>query len=327
MADLITHVQIPKPSLKITYQHKLFFIGSCFSDTIGGKMKELLFPVCYNPFGVVYNPLSVALSFELLLNKKSFTANDLSFSNELWFSYVHYTLFSHPDQETCLANINSKFAEARKFILQTDLIFITLGTSWVYRLKENGKVVANCHKQHASLFGRSLLSTEQTFEALKHSIESIKDVNPAVKFVFTVSPIRHWKDGAINNQRSKAALILAIAKLQDWHEDIYYFPAYEIFMDELRDYRFYASDMLHPSESAQKYIWEKFTESFISENDLPILRNVEKILTSVNHRPYFPDTIAYHNFKKALLDRIEDLSHTYQFLDFSRFLHKLDNNG
>ncbi len=325
MTPLITHVQIPKPPFKITYQHKLFFIGSCFSDTIGGKMEELLFPVCYNPFGVVYNPLSVASSFELLLNKELFTANDLSFFNELWFSYAHYSLFSHPDKETCLANINSKFAEARKFILQTDLIFITLGTSWVYRLKENGKVVANCHKQPASLFDRSLLSYEQTFEALKHSIERIKDVNPAVKFVFTVSPIRHWKDGAINNQRSKAALILAIAKLQDWYENIYYFPAYEIFMDELRDYRFYASDMLHPSESAQKYIWEKFTESFISENDLATLQNVEKILTSVNHRPYFPDTSAYHNFKKALLDRIKNLSQTYQFLDFSRLLHKLDN--
>ena len=326
MDEFMTHVAIPEPNSKITYRHNLFFIGSCFSDTIGAKMKELLFPVCHNPFGVIYNPLSVANNLSLLLKKESFTEKDLSFYNELWFSYSHYTRFSHPDKEKCLENINSVFQEARQFLSKADFIFITLGTSWVYHLKETGQVVANCHKQPASLFNHSFIPSEQSYESLKQSIESIKKINPDARFIFTVSPIRHWKDGAINNQRSKAALLLAIAKLQEWDNDVYYFPAYEIFMDELRDYRFYASDMLHPSESAQHYIWEKFIMNFLSEEDLQLLRNVQKIVSSVKHKPFFPNTKTYSNFRQDIIKKIKNLSDKYKFIDFSELLRSKENN-
>jgi len=326
MNDFLTQVQIVKPPFEITYRSNLFFIGSCFSDYIGKKMRELQFHVCTNPFGVIYNPLSIASNLELLVEKVCFTEDDLSFYNELWFSYTHYTLFSHPDKETCLRNINASFSEAKEFLFKADLLFITLGTSWIYRLRENGNVVANCHKQPASRFERSLLTVEQSYEALKLCIEKIRNINSDIKFVFTVSPIRHWKDGAIGNQRSKAALILAITELQDRLENIYYFPAYEIFMDELRDYRFYAADMLHPSESAQNYIWERFNESFISHDDMIILRNVEKIISSLEHKPRFPDTGAYRNFKQSVHKKIQELSKKFPFIDFHELQLRAENN-
>lgn len=326
MTDLITPVQIPQPLFEITYHSKLFFTGSCFSEYIGNKMKELRFLVCHNPFGVIYNPLSIATNLQLLLEKEVFTEDDLRFYNELWFSFNHYTFFSHPDKQICLDKINSSFSIAKKFINESDFIFITLGTSWVYRLKETGEVVANCHKQPAALFDRSFLTVELSFEALKLCIERIRKTNSAITFIFTVSPIRHWKDGAINNKRSKAALLLAIAKLQEWDNSIYYFPAYEIFMDELRDYRFYASDMLHPSERAQNYIWNKFIDNFISNEHKEILRNVEKIMASIKHKPYFPSTQSYQKFRSSVINKIVDISQKYTFLDLSDILRNFDTN-
>ncbi len=326
MTDFVTLVKISEPDFQISYQSKLFFMGSCFADYMGKKMKELRFPVCHNPFGVLYNPMSIAGNLELIINKKQFTGDDISFYNELWFSYAHYTLFSHPDKKTCLANINSSFAEARKYVTQAKFFFITLGTSWVYRLKETGKVVANCHKQPASFFERSFLSTEQSYEALRQCIERIQEVNSDAKFIFTVSPIRHWKDGAVGNQRSKAALILTIKMLQELNSNIYYFPAYEIFMDELRDYRFYASDMLHPSDFAQLYTWNRFSEYFILAKDMEIMRDVERILISVKHKPLFPNTKAYVNFRQSIIDKIKTLSDTYTFLDLKGLLQYFENN-
>jgi hypothetical protein len=289
-------------------------------------MKELQFQVCCNPFGVIYNPLSISVNLELLIDKECFTENDLSFYNELWFSYAHYTLFSHPDKETCLRSINESFSEAKEFLASADFLFITLGTSWIYRLKKTGQVIANCHKQPAEMFERSVLTVEQSYNSLKHCIERIKGINKNIKFIITVSPIRHWKDGAIGNQRSKAALILAIEKLQEWHEKIYYFPAYEIFMDELRDYRFYAPDMLHPSESAKNYIWRKFTETFISNNDIVIMQNVQGIINSIKHVPHFPDTNAYRNFKKSITKKIDDLIEKYPSSCNFQELHQLLKN-
>ena len=325
MNEFITKIQIPKPPFEITYKSRLFFIGSCFSDHIGKQMKEFQFRVCYNPFGVIYNPLSIASSLELLIDKNGFSENDLSFYNELWFSYAHYTLFSHPDKETCLKTINTSFSEAKKFLTAADNLFITLGTSWIYRLKETGQVVANCHKQPSDLFERSLLKVDQSYEVLKKCIEKIRTINPDIKFIFTVSPIRHLKDGAIDNQRSKAAIILAVARLQEWLEDIYYFPAYEIFMDELRDYRFYASDMIHPSESARNYIWNRFTENFISDDALIIMQNVERIVTSIKHKPHFPDTISFRNFNKSIVEKIEEIEKKYPSLD-CKGLHLMMKN-
>ena len=322
MNPLVTPVTIPQPDFKITYRNRLFFMGSCFSEYMGKRLKDLQFQTISNPFGVLYNPMSVSAGLEQLLDMECYTEEDLSFYNELWFSYSHYTLFSHTDKEACLSAINKSFTKAKIGIDEADFIFLTLGTSWVYYLKESGKVVANCHKQPASFFDRNFLPVEKTVEVLKQCIERISKKNPSARFIFTISPIRHWKDGAIGNQRSKAALILAIDELQKWNNSIYYFPAYEIFMDELRDYRFYAGDMLHPSESAQNFIFSRFVNTFISEEDQDIIRNIEKILTSIEHKPRFPDTESYRKFRASINRNIAELKSRYTYIQWDDLSEK-----
>lgn len=326
MTEFMTHVDIPEAPFRIGYQSNFFFMGSCFADAIGKRMKELKFSVCHNPFGVVYNPLSMAANLELLINKENFRDEDLSFYNELWFSFSHYTLFSDIDKKKCLEKINKCFSDAREFIRKSDVLVITLGTSWVYEQKETGKVVANCHKIPASQFNRFFASSEVSARRLKEAIQSIKRVNSSLKVIFTVSPVRHWKDGAIDNQRSKAALILAIAQIQQELEGIFYFPAYEIFMDELRDYRFYASDMLHPSEAAINYTWKKFVTNLLTEETYPIINDVERIRDSIKHRPRHTNTKSFQKFNQALIQKIEDLCSLHQFMDFNLELIELRKN-
>ena len=325
MAEFLTHVDIPAPGFHIDYKSTLLFMGSCFSDNIGSHMKALKFNVCHNPFGVVYNPASLANNLELLINKEQFTGDDLHYDNELWFSFSHYTLFSDPDKNNCLEKINRSFKAAKEHLTKTDIVLLTLGTSGAYQFKGSGKIVNNCHKLPANKFKRIFLSAQETFEVLKNSIQKLRSFNPDVKIVLTVSPIRHRKDGAIENQRSKAALIMAVSELVKKLEHIYYFPAYEIFMDELRDYRFYASDMIHPSEMAIQYIWERFSKTFLSPETLNIVSDVEKINKSLQHRPRHQEIDSYKKFQTALLKQIDSLTNRYPFIDFKEEVNRLLN--
>lgn len=324
MPDFYTPVAIPSPLYNIDYTSKLLFMGSCFADHMGKQMQELKFKVCHNPFGVIYNPQSMAQNLMLLMEKDKFSESDLNFFNELWFSYSHYTLFSDPDKSVCLENINEQFKLAKESIIEAKILFITLGTSWVFRRKDNREVVNNCHKIPADKFDRYFSTVQQTVDSLSRAINMVRKANPSVKVILTVSPVRHWKDGAIENQRSKSALILSIAELQETLSDIYYFPSYEIFMDELRDYRFYAVDKLHPSEEAQKYIWEKFRNAFLTEGAKEISITIEKILSSVKHNPRFPSTQSHKKFLDKTTSRINILRQKYPFLDFSQELGMLN---
>jgi hypothetical protein len=271
----------------------------------------------HNPFGVVYNPISMAYQIQILLEKEKFRAEDLDFFNELWFSYAHYTLYSDPDKNTCLGRINSDFIRGKEFLRSADVIFLTLGTSFVYRLKESGRIVSNCHKIPAGNFERFISSIDNTVLQLDKAIRDIRKINPAVQFVFTVSPIRHWKDGAVNNQRSKAALILAIEQLQAGVEGIYYFPVYELFMDELRDYRFYADDMLHPSPLAIQLVWQRFSGTFIGKDSQGVVNEINGILTGLEHRPLHTSTKMYREFITGLKEKIDRLMQANPRLDFN----------
>jgi hypothetical protein len=317
MPDFYTPVTIPPAPFEIDFASKVFFMGSCFAENIGRCLQADKFRVCCNPFGVVYNPLALSGNLMKLIEKDRFTEDDLSFYNELWFSYSHYTLFSDTTREACLDRINGQFLHAKKFIAQADVLFLTLGTSWAYRLKETGEIVANCHRIPASKFDRFNASVSEMVGALTSSVNALRKTNPSLKVVFTVSPIRHWKDGAIENQRSKAALILTVAAIQNNLTGIYYFPAYEIMIDELRDYRFYAADKLHPSEEAKEYLWEKFISAFLRDETKEILRNVERILNSVKHKPRFPSTKAFQKFIDDITENIRKLRKEYPFLDFN----------
>jgi len=323
MSGFFTSINIPQPDFRIDYQSKLYFTGSCFSENIGLRFKQLKFPVCVNPFGVQYNPFSITNSLHKLLDKDCYYEEDLNFENELWFSFSHYTLFSDPDQQKCLDKINSSFSAAKNFISEADIIVITLGTSWAYLLKDTDQIVSNCHKLPAKRFNRTSLSTGQSVSELSTVIKRIKGINPQARFIFTVSPIRHWKDGAIENQRSKAELLLTIAQLEKELNDVYYFPAYEIMMDELRDYRFYASDMLHPSDQAIDYIWKRFTDTYFTEETVKATAEIEQLINSLNHRPIHTSTNNYKKFIFSIRTKLESLLKKYPNLDFSPELNLL----
>jgi hypothetical protein len=312
-----TKVEIPPSNLKIDYQSNILFIGSCFADNIGSKLKNLKFLVEHNPFGVLYNPISINNNLEILLEKKLFSDPDLYWFNNKWISFSHFSAFSNANKEKCLEKINASILSASKLLAKAKFLFITFGTSWVYEFVETGKIVANCHKIPANKFRRFLLNINDIVNAYRHLIQIIRKINFHCEIIFTVSPIRHWKDGAIQNQVSKSILILAIQELLKEFDNTGYFPAYEIFMDELRDYRFYANDMLHPSDFALEYTWQRFSETYISNNTRPVIKDIEKLINAWKHSPINPGSRDYKAFLKKQLEIIETLEIKYPFLDFN----------
>ncbi len=326
MKPFRTPVIPDKPEFSVSFKQDSMFIGSCFSEHIGSFLATNKFPVITNPFGVVYNPLSVARQLELLVHREAFTKDHLKYHNELWFSFMHYSLFSHPDPGKALELINNEFKRAKERIISAGVLFLTFGTAYVYRYRKTGDVVANCHKIPADEFDRELAGVDEIVHTVRHAIDTLMPINPGLKIVLTVSPVRHWKDGAVNNQRSKSTLILAIRELQEQIPGIYYFPAYEIFMDELRDYRFYASDMLHPSEEGLNYIRDLFVSTFLDDRSQVFLSRIRKIMSGIQHRPRHPNTKSHTVFLDDLRRQIKELQETYPSIDLSRELEQVSNN-
>ena len=302
---------------KIGYQTPVLLLGSCFTENIGNKMLDLKFPVIVNPFGVMYNPVSVQKGLEILIDQKKFDKNDLNFFNEQWFSFYHDTEFSDTDQKKCLHKINSTVKAASSLLRNAQYLVITFGTSWVYRYLKSGNIVSNCHKIPAKEFERLKIGTENIFVEWANLINRLYELNKKLKIIFTVSPVRHWKDGAIENQLSKSTLILAIHQLKERFKNIEYFPSYEIMMDDLRDYRFYADDMLHPSKLAIDYIWDQFAQTFIEKGTNEIMKEIEKVILAKNHRPLNPNTSAHKKFIETQLKQIHQLEIRYPFLSFN----------
>ena len=321
MLKLQTTVEIPKPEFSIGYNQRILLFGSCFSENIGQNLSRYKFNANVNPFGILYNPASIAKNINHLFNKEAFTEDDLAFHNEKWFSFNHHGSFSSANKDECLQNINDRFGQAKEDIQHTDIALITLGTSWVYRLKKTNAIVANCHKLPSSEFTRQSLSVAEIKALLLKIVQKFSANH--TQFIFTVSPIRHWKDGAIENMRSKASLILAIKELQETNSDIYYFPSYEIFMDELRDYRYYASDMLHPSDFAIEYIWDKFKQTFFSKATLDLYKQVDKLVKSFSHRVTSKESQQYIRFKTSLVQKAEALQKENPTIDFSKNIKEM----
>jgi hypothetical protein len=295
-----TVVEVPNFMWETGYRKHNLFMGSCFTENIGGKMEILKYPVDINPFGILYNPLSVALGLRFLLERKKFTKSDLIVHGGLWHSFYHHSRFSSPDHIKTLEKINNRISFSADFLQNAEFLFLTFGTSRVYEYKSTGQIVSNCHKIPEKEFKRYRLEPGQIIEEYQQLLPEIWAQNPRLKVIFTVSPIRHWRDGAIENQRSKASLILAVdgivnnlgAKL------CAYFPSYEIIMDELRDYRFYSEDMIHLSESAINHIWDIFQYCMIDDESNRISAEIKKIVDSVNHKPFNKYTKEYLNFLK-----------------------------
>ena len=332
MIKYCTPIDMPMSSFNVTYRDCLILIGSCFADNIGQKMRERKLNVEVNPFGVLYNPLSVASACRRLLKPNLFVEGDLFFYNGLYSSFMHHGKFSDICADDCLDKINGSLTSAAEAFSKMSKLVITFGTAYVYRLKEQlttqaestcaeghiRKVVANCHKLPAARFERELLTVDMIVDEWVALLEDIWSVNPSLKVVFTVSPIRHLKDGAHLNQISKAMLLLAVQQLENKYSDrISYFPAYELMMDELRDYRFYADNMLHPSKIAIDYIWERFCGAYMDAETTNVLKEVESINSALNHRSLNPATDAYKHFLMQTMLKIEQLLNKYPYLCLS----------
>lgn len=315
-----TRFGIPAFRSPLTYQTPSLFIGSCFTESIGGKLRNVKFPVDINPFGVIFNPISVKNSLEILIHAREFSKDDLHYFNRQWISFSHQTSFSDPDPETCLNIINQGILQSSRFLKRAGFLFITFGTAWVYEWEETGQVVSNCHKIPEKEFSRRLLDPDDITRSYQELLDKLTSFNPELKIIFTVSPIRHWKDGAEGNQISKATLLLSIHQLKKNFPEIDYFPAYEIVMDDLRDYRFYAEDMLHLDPVAVDYIWERFRETFIGRENQKIVSELEKILSAYHHRPMKPDSEAHRRFLRKNFQKVRDLKSQYPFLDLDREL-------
>jgi hypothetical protein len=326
---LRTVINIPKPDFQISHSKSSVFIGSCFADNIGLSMKQYKFPVEHNPFGVQYNPISVNNNLEYIINNKVFVESDLYLHNDQWHSFNHYSAFSNTDKSECLKQINSRIDSASKFLQSTSYLFVTFGTALVYEFRKSGQIVANCHKIPANEFKRYLLNTKDIVDTYKILYKKLKAFNPEIKLILTVSPIRHWKDGAELNQVSKSILLLSIYQLREEFPEINYFPVYEIFMDELRDYRFYGTDMLHPSETAVDFIWNKFIDTYIDEKSQVVINDIEKINKAINHKPFDVRSKSYKKFIESSLEYIEVLQKKYPYLNFNEekeFFIKRQNN-
>lgn len=321
--ELQTRVNIPDAPAKIGYDTPCLFMGSCFSDNIGQLMAAHKFPVLLNPFGTLFNPLSVAQNLNRLMNTQPYTVADLSSHNGLWLSFDHYTGFSHPDPDTCLRAINRSFADASLWLRKCRFLVLTFGTAWAFRHNQTGKTVANCHKLPAAMFTRYCAQPEEITGAYNTLLNNLKQLNPDVTVIFTLSPVRHWSNGAVENQLSKSVLHYSIQQLVQQHPRAWYFPAYEIFMDELRDYRYYATDMLHPGEQGINYTWERFCETCISDTAVKIMAGVAAVIKAAGHRPMHTATTNHAEFRLNTIKKIESLVAQYPFLDFSDELTRL----
>ena len=312
-----TVIKIEPSPVKISYKSKVIFIGSCFASSIGMKMYEGRIPVLVNPSGTVYNPVSVSHTLDIIINSRVFSLDDLYNHEGTYLSFYNYTDFSSDDPDRVLEKINKATEEANRFLKSADFLFITLGTARVYTFKETGEIVSNCHKIPASRFERSLLKVKEVVDVLGSKLDYLHSYFPDVKVVFTISPVRHWKDGAHDNQVSKAVLFLATEELLSHPAVMGYFPAYELLMDDLRDYRFYEADMLHPSSEAVDYIWEYFTGCYFDNKTFEVWKEVEKITRACSHIIKDPSSAGTKTFALKILEQISKAEAREPLLDLS----------
>ncbi|HYW95616.1 MAG TPA: GSCFA domain-containing protein [Bacteroidales bacterium] len=313
-----TEIKLSPSPFRINHGSKTLFTGSCFTNNIGERLRDLRFPVIVNPFGVVYNPLSVKQNIDQLLARKVYTGDDLEYSDELWFSFDHHSSFSDTNKERVLDHINNALTAASDLLYQADFLLLTFGTAWVYRLRETGGIVCNCHKIPPKAFNRELLSVDDVTNAGISMIKAIRKKNPSVKIIFTISPVRHWKDGAHGNQVSKAVLLLAVENImKQFGSCTDYFPAYELMLDDLRDYRFYDNDLVHPDKQAVDYIWDKFSETYFDEDTRKLNMEISRLIDATRHRVMFEGTESHKKFVASQLRKVKALQAAYPGIDFT----------
>lgn len=309
--ELQSHIPLQSSKKGIDLNSNVLLIGSCFSDSIGAKLRYYQFKAEVNPFGVIFNPISIQKLIARVVQQDYFSETDFFEDGGLWKSYELHSEFVKSSNESALLEANTKLNEVSVDLTKATHIIITLGTAWVYELIASSEVVSNCHKQDSKLFDKRLLSVDEIQIPLKEIIRLVRSINPEITFVFTISPVRHTKDGFVENQRSKSHLITALHHVLDKDQSLDYFPSYEILMDELRDYRFYDRDLIHPNALAVDYIWEKFMEVSVDQNTKNDLKRIGKIQSGLSHNAFQPNSEAHQKFLKTIAEQIAALEEKY----------------
>jgi hypothetical protein len=322
--DYFLRLDIPRLPQPISYGDRILTIGSCFTEHMAARLVAHKFSVLNNPHGILFNPLSVADALDSYVEGRRYERDDLSYLNELWNSWAHHSRFSNLDKESALAGINASQDAARDFVRGAEWVFVTLGTAFQYFLQEDGRPVANNHRAPAQWFEKRLLEIDLIVETWTATLENLRAANPEVRVLLTVSPVRHIRDGAVANNRSKGRLHEAVHTLVDRYDWVHYFPAYELVVDVLRDYRFYDLDLVHPNYSATEAVWESFVKACIAPESHPLMEAVRDITTAAGHRPRFPDTEAHRKFKAAYAEKARALMARHPSLDLGEELGYFD---
>jgi hypothetical protein len=311
LMNFTTKIPISKYNFPIDYQSKIMAIGSCFAENMDEKFRYFKFQITTNPFGIIFNPVSIEKLISRVVNLEYFTENDLFFYNERWHCFEVHSDLSNSNKEKFLENLNQIIKQSNNQITESTHFIITYGTSWVYRNKASNQIVANCHKVPQNQFDKEILSIDIIEKSIKKTIDLVHKINPNCRFIFTLSPVRHIKDGFVENQLSKAYLIAAIHQTLNAFIGVppsgaeeAYFPSYEIIMDELRDYRFYDNDMLHPSQMAVDYIWMKFFENYIDKKEFATMQHVCDIQKALQHKPFDSNSESHKRFLTKIQEKI-----------------------
>lgn len=327
MAHLF-RTEAPRLSYPFDLDHSqpILCYGSCFAEHMAKQLAERKFETLLNPFGITYHPLQIAKGLAALLKPDQIREEQVFAHRGLWQSFDFHSQFSNPEKAIAIARMNQSLERGAAFLQQAELLIVTLGTAYGFVDLATGEVVNNCHKLPAKQFEKRLFRPEMMLEPLEKLFAQLRAQQPGLQIILTVSPVRHLKDGMVENQRSKAALLLLAADLEAQLEYVHYFPAYELVMDDLRDYRFYEEDLLHPNSVAVGYIWSYFKEAFFSEKNQQLLTQIEKIATAKQHRPFHPRTEGHQAFIRQQLTKIQDIQRLHPRLDFSEEVRHFSKN-
>jgi hypothetical protein len=324
--DFRLELDVKKQGTLISYKDKIMLCGSCFTENIGSKLDYHKFKTLQNPNGILFNPVSIAHSITSYIEQKQYTEEELFYFNDIWQSWEHHSRFSNVDKLASLHLINESQRRAHLFLKEADWIILTLGSAFVYEL-ENKKVVANCHKVPTDKFNKRLLAVEEVLSVLDNLMHRLFLFNPRLKIIFTISPVRHLRDGFVENNRSKATLIQAVHHLVDKFDKLFYFPAYELVIDDLRDYRFYAEDMVHPNYAATNYVWEKMVKALMDDETIALLDKINEIQRARNHKPFNPRSEQHRKFLQSYLQKTTALQAQYPVLDWTEEINYFASSG
>jgi len=313
---LTTPIKLSRQNPPINYSSKVLLLGSCFAQNMGAKLEYYKFQQCTNPFGILFHPVAIEKLITRAVNQTWFTSKDVFLQNEQWHCFLAHSKLSNTSEEDLISALNSALEKLRFSLLEASHVVFTFGSAWVYKHLEKDAIVANCHKVPQKEFVKQLLSPDDVSDVLLGIETKLRTINPTCSIINTVSPVRHIKDGLIANSRSKAHLIAGVQEIVSPEKLNYYFPSYEIMMDELRDYRYYKEDLIHPNQTAIHLIWEKFLSSWVASETFEIQKKIAVIQNGLLHIPFNENSKAHIHFKKDLETKISEIKEQLPWATF-----------